>query len=251
MGGVDLDHLEAGRQGAAGRGDELLADADHLLGAQGARGRPAVGERDGAGCDRLPGRLARTLGLRRHRPLALERTMGGGLAPGVGDLDAGNRALRLQQGRDAGQGGLLFVIPQPDVAMADAAGRLNAGRLDEDQGCPAEGEAAEVDEVPVLHHAIDGRVLAHRRDGDAVLEGHAPQGKRGKQDGLGHRRQTLLLFGQGGVARSGFQAPLAARFPAGRVTRSLRPTAARRGRSHRTARPVVRAADRGSVTTAP
>ena len=33
---------------------------------------------------------------------------------------------------------------------------------------------AEMDEVPVGHAAIDGRILAHRRDDDAVGEARPP-----------------------------------------------------------------------------
>jgi hypothetical protein len=40
---------------------------------------------------------------------------------------------------------------------------------------PADGAAAEVDEVPVARHAVDRRILVHRRHHHAVLDHHVAQ----------------------------------------------------------------------------
>ena len=68
------------------------------------------------------------------------------------------------------------------AAEGDAALGLDVGHLGDDEAGAAERAAAEVDEVPVVDGAVDGRVLAHRRDDDAVGEGEVAHAE-GREDG--------------------------------------------------------------------
>ena len=69
----------------------------------------------------------------------------------------------------------------PGVAVGDAAVLGHRRRLDEHEAGAAEREAAEMDEMPVGGVAVDRRVLAHRRDDDAVLERQCAERERAEQ----------------------------------------------------------------------
>ena len=60
----------------------------------------------------------------------------------------------------------------------DAPLRADAGHLDIDEAGAALGALGIVDEVPVGRAAVDGLVLIHRRDDDAVLEFQVAQAER-------------------------------------------------------------------------
>lgn len=106
-----------------------------------------------------------------------------GLAPGVRQLDAGVLALRVDEVDDALHGRDLRVVPEADVARGDAAVGEDRGRFEDGEGGAAEGEGAEVDEVEVGHEAVQGRVHAHGRDGEAVGEGEAAELEGGEEGG--------------------------------------------------------------------
>ena len=74
-----------------------------------------------------------------------------------------------------------LVRPEAHVGVGDAAFGQNGGRLDGQQRRARQREMAEMDEVPVGHAAVDGRVLAHRRDDDAVGQLEGTDAKRCKQ----------------------------------------------------------------------
>src|SRR5262249_47549401 len=77
----------------------------------------------------------------------------------------GDRALLVHEAHDAREGPDLRVLPEAEVAWRDAPIARHRRRLDHDQPDPAGGPAAEVDEVPVVRHALARAVLAHRRRG--------------------------------------------------------------------------------------
>ena len=52
--------------------------------------------------------------------------------------------------------------------MGDAAVALDMGRLDDHQSGAGIGQHAEMHQVPVIGAAVVGRILAHRRDDEAV-----------------------------------------------------------------------------------
>ena len=55
------------------------------------------------------------------------------------------------------------------------------GRLEDHQAGARQREVAEVDQVPVARRAVDGRVLAHRRDDDPVGKRQAAESQRVEQ----------------------------------------------------------------------
>src|SRR5262245_15431549 len=77
------------------------------------------------------------------------RKVATGLAPGVGDLDARDGPLRLNEAGDTGQRLDVLLAPDTHIAGGDPAVAGNGRGLDHHQRHPADGPTAEVDEVPV------------------------------------------------------------------------------------------------------
>jgi len=86
----------------------------------------------------------------------------------VRQLDTGEAPLPVEEPHDARQRLEVRVAPDPDILRADARLRQNRRRLHEDQAGAAHRAAAEVNQMPLVNKAVDARVLAHRRNGDAV-----------------------------------------------------------------------------------
>ena len=94
--------------------------------------------------------------------LAQPRPIGAGLSPCVRQLDTRNGALGSNEAGDALQRLDLLIVPQTKVLRGDApVGRDRRG-FGEHQSGPADGTAAEVDQVPVIGQAIHTGILAHR-----------------------------------------------------------------------------------------
>ena len=89
----------------------------------------------------------------------------------MGELSASVGAVLVEEGGDALEVEDVLVFPDAEVAGSDASFRVDGVSLGEDKGSAADSSAAEMDEVPVVGEAVDGGVLAHGRDGDAVGEG--------------------------------------------------------------------------------
>ncbi|SDY44172.1 hypothetical protein SAMN05661080_03479 [Modestobacter sp. DSM 44400] len=106
----------------------------------------------------------------------------------MAQLDARDGAVLAQERGHPGQAGDVLVGPEAHVAVADPAVGGDPGGLHDDQPEPAEGEAAQVDQVVVADQAVGSRVLAHRRHDEAVGERDAPQGQGLQQLGSGHVR---------------------------------------------------------------
>ena len=123
------------------------------------------GEGDGAGGDGLPVAF-----LWCEEAFAAERRSHAAFASGVGQLDTGADALRVNEGRDLLEPGDVLVFPDAEVGGGDAAFRQNGGSLDHDEAGASLRAGAEVDEMPVGGESIVGGVLAHGRDADAVGE---------------------------------------------------------------------------------
>ena len=171
--GVHLDGAEASLLGARRSVGESLHDAYDVRLLQRHGSRVSVGERERARSDDGPAALARwqwgppwsqgarTLACDRHA-----RAAGRPSRPGI-----------LRNAR-CGRAAHLLGLPEPEVVRRDAPARLDGRRLEDDQPGPAHGASAQVHEVPVTSAALLRRVLAHRRDGDAV-----PQGDTAKLQG--------------------------------------------------------------------
>ena len=118
-------------------------------------------------------------------------------APGVRQLDAGRRALGVQEVDDPGQPGDLLVGPQADVRVADPAVLGHPGRLDQHQPEAAEREAAEVHQVVVADDPVGDGVLAHRCDHETVTQREAAEGQGAQQGGCAHDRVPTRVTRQG------------------------------------------------------
>ena len=94
--------------------------------------------------------------------LADPRPMGAGLAPGVGQLNAGDSALSRDETGDALQRFDLFVVPQTEVFGGDSPVGGDRRGFRENQSGTAHRAAAQVHQMPVVGQTIDARVLAHR-----------------------------------------------------------------------------------------
>ena len=91
------------------------------------------------------------------------------LAAGMRDLDAELGGAGAARRRDhAGERRFVVVRVEPEAAMGDAAVALDMGRLDDHQRGAGIRQHAEMHQVPVIGAAVVGRILAHRRNDDAV-----------------------------------------------------------------------------------
>ena len=84
----------------------------------------------------------------------------------------------MREVHDALPGVGLCPRPQARAAGRDARVGRRTGHLDEHQARAAERPRGVVREVPVVDEPVDGRVLGHRRDHDAILQRHAAQHER-------------------------------------------------------------------------
>ncbi|MNJ62791.1 hypothetical protein D3C77_586460 [compost metagenome] len=99
----------------------------------------------------------------------------------MSQLDAGHAPLGGDETGDALQRGDLSVVPQAEVFGGDAAIGGHRHGFSDHQARATHGAAAQMDKVPVVGQAIDGGILAHRRNGDAVGQGQLTQGVRLEQ----------------------------------------------------------------------
>jgi hypothetical protein len=88
----------------------------------------------------------------------------------VGQLDSRDGALLPNELENAREHFDVLVFPNPKILRADAAFGQDGGRLGENERRAPDGAASEMDEVPVGSEPILARILAHRRDDDAVAE---------------------------------------------------------------------------------
>jgi hypothetical protein len=70
---------------------------------------------------------------------------------------------------------------KPQAARRNAALRLDAGGFDDQQAGTGQGQLAVMHQVPVLGTAVNGGVLAHRRDDNAIGQLDAADLERRKQ----------------------------------------------------------------------
>jgi hypothetical protein len=176
VGGVDLDHVEAGGVGPGGGAPEVPHDRLDAGDGQLLRRRPpAVGDRrrghrdpspagEGDGAASLPG------------------TGGRPLPPGVTELDPGGGPLVLHETDDPLVILRLLIGPQSGVPRADASFRADGGRLGHHQPRASPGESAEVHEVPVGRAPVRRGVLAHRRHPRPVAECRPTKRQRREED---------------------------------------------------------------------
>src|SRR3989454_427995 len=182
VGHVQLEHVETRLGGHAGGLDELLPHPVHVLPVHLLR-HLALGQvRDRRRGDQRPV----AVGQRLVDPLpeASRRA----LAAGVGELerDPGQR-VPVDKVHDALPGGQVLGLVHARAARADPALAAHVGHLRHHQRRAAHRPRAQIDEVPVAGGPVLGRVLAHRRDDDAVGEHEVAQPERRE-----HRRRGRL-----------------------------------------------------------
>ena len=175
---VQLQHLEAGgvrtphRRAIRRQQIGLVALADWL------RLEPAIAERLLGRRDDRPRSLATRQVFRRERPVAIPGTRHARLAAGVRELDAGQGTLTLYERCNSGKPRDVRIIPDAAIAVRDAPARLDRGRLDEDDAGAALRKFSKVYQMPVGDMPIARRVLAHRRDDDAIARRQLAQRDR-------------------------------------------------------------------------
>jgi hypothetical protein len=64
----------------------------------------------------------------------------------------------------------LAVIPKAQIRRSNAPSRIDGGTFGKDESCTAESEFPKVDHVPRSRASGFGRVLAHWRDDDSIVE---------------------------------------------------------------------------------
>jgi len=92
-----------------------------------------------------------------------------------------NGALRADERRDARPRMLLRSVPDAGVIRRDAAFRRDRRGLGEHHRSATHGTRTQMHEMPIVRYAIARRVLAHRRDHDAVAQARLALLKTGKQ----------------------------------------------------------------------
>ena len=174
------------RKRALRGGNEGRAQALHVGFGHFARRLPALAERNGRSGNRRP-----WIGFALERAAAFPRFLRRALAAGMRDLNAelgGAGAARRMH--DARQRRLIVVVVKTEAAVGDAAVALDMGRLHDHQRGAGIRQHAEMHQVPVVGAAVVARILAHRRDHDAV--GKLETGESiGREKGTAHGRGTL------------------------------------------------------------
>src|SRR6266850_4792804 len=187
VGSMDLEDVEAGHVGARRSFAPLDRQIAHLVMRQRARYRRLLGVGHRAGRNQFPAFPIKDLGLiATERLAALPRARQPRLAAGVTELDAGNRAVGLDEGCAPRQRRNKPIVPEPGIADRAAAIARDLGGFHDDKPCAALCVLAGVDEMPVGRKTLDRRILMHRRHDNTVLEAHASDRERSKQHGLCH-----------------------------------------------------------------
>jgi hypothetical protein len=77
-------------------------------------------------------------------------------------------ADRLHEGDDVGEGLFARIVVKASAARRYASFWLDPSRLNENGARTGHGELAQMGQMPLSWHAIDGRILAHGRDDNAI-----------------------------------------------------------------------------------
>jgi hypothetical protein len=99
----------------------------------------------------------------------------------VRKLNSSDGSLRSKERGDSPKWPNMFVFPDSKVARGDAATRFHRGCLNHNQSRAAYSAATQVHQMPVAREAIVARILAHRRDGDAIAENNIANSQRREQ----------------------------------------------------------------------
>ena len=184
---VQLEPVDAEGQRPPRRGDEAVADPLQALGIEGVGCRLALPVREGGGCLRAPavGSLGVDLGA------AVPGDAARGLAARMVDLDRDrHRRVAAHRVEDAAERTLGLVGIEPEIAGRDPGFRRDRCRLQGEEARPRHRHLRQMHELPVTRLAGMGRVLAHRGDDDAVLEGEVVEAQGLEQAGVHAMRDS-------------------------------------------------------------
>lgn len=163
MRGVDLDHPEAGLACSLSGNSERRDHFPDVLDAHRGRSRPAFRVWDRTRPECSPRFFTALCDVFRvDRCLTVPGAAFARLAARMGELDACNCSLLREEASDRREPVDVGVRPYPEVAMCTPAMLLHRSSLAEHQRGASECEPTEVDQVPVVRHAVLRAVLAHR-----------------------------------------------------------------------------------------
>src|SRR6185437_12144792 len=162
---VNLDSFKPRIDAAARRFNKLRGDLFDIFASQLALTFVSFPERNRTGRERLPATFA---GM--QEAATAPRYISRSFASGVRKLNRRYGVLRLDECGDWLESFRMCAGPNAGIARRDATLGRNCGSFDTDHRCTADGATAEVDQVPVSRHSVLARVLAHRRNDDAILE---------------------------------------------------------------------------------
>src|SRR5205823_9142894 len=113
-----------------------------------------------------------------------------------------NRALRLDEPRDAGQLGHVLIFPDAQILWRNPSFRRHRAGLGEHQPRAAHRPRSQVHEMPVVGKTVVARILAHRRDDDAVAERDVADLQFGEEHALYDAAGMLGLRDLAGLAEA-------------------------------------------------
>ena len=196
--GVNLDRAEAGGVGALRGGREGLLQRQNAIDAQFLRRRVSLAERNGARRDGPPSPFR--LG---NAALPGPGAIDAGLPPGVGELNAGDGALRLDEAGDPLERLEMLFAPDAEILRRNPSFGRDRRRLGEDEARAADRARGEMGEMPVVGKTVLAGILAHRRNADAVGEGDVAQSEFAEQ--MGHQGRSS--WDMDSRSAQGFAAP--------------------------------------------
>ena len=88
----------------------------------------------------------------------------------MGELNARNSPLRLDEPCDPFQRLEVLFVPDAEVLRRDPSFGRNRRRLGEDEAGAADRTSRQMREVPVIGKTVLAGILAHRRNADAIGE---------------------------------------------------------------------------------
>ena len=182
MGAVQLEHIEAAFNRPLGGADKIVAHLIHLFAGHLVGHLVGFGPRGRRGADNFP--VAVVQGL----VDALPHQLGGAFGAGVGQLEGKlGFGVLVYEIDNPFPGRHMRLVIEPGAAGGDPRRGGNIGHLGIDQPGPAHRPGSVMDQVEIVHQPVLGRIHAHRRDDDAVLQGHAADRKRRE-----HRRHPVV-----------------------------------------------------------
>jgi hypothetical protein len=104
----------------------------------------------------------------------------------VGQLNSGNRALRVYEAGYSGERLDVLLAPDPHILGSNPTISGNSRRLYDGQSDSACGSAAKVHQMPIVRQSVVGTVLTHRRHHDPIPKRDTSDRQRTEEIDFGH-----------------------------------------------------------------